>query len=242
MRTIARLLSFAAVAALAINTAAQEELTQAKGLYESASDTEALAALNQIENPADVVEVETYRALRFLALGRSKEAEQSLETLALSRPFHTFDDSDASPRLVRLYQDVRRRTLPEASKQIYQRARASFDNGDMTDAARHFKDVVALADSVPQEHAALMAELKMLAAGFVRLTETTTKQLRPFSGTAATALMATPATPAATNASIPTTPPTARAASASVDRKVAVPAIPDVIYATRTRASGCPLR
>ena len=66
--------------------------------------------------PADVVEVETYRALCFLALGRSKEAEQSLETLALSRPFHTFDDSDASRGSVRLYQDVRRRAFPEASK------------------------------------------------------------------------------------------------------------------------------
>ena len=37
----------------------------------------------------------------------------------------------------------------------------------MTDATQHFKSVVALADSAPQEHAALMAELKMLAAGSV---------------------------------------------------------------------------
>src|SRR4051812_8958111 len=116
--------------------AAQDSLVHAKGLYDSASYSEALSALNQVAATVDVVEVEKYRALCLLALNRQKDAEQSLERLALARPLYTLDGSDASPKLVALFQDVRKRTMPEASKQAYQRARASFEKGEMAEAAQ----------------------------------------------------------------------------------------------------------
>jgi hypothetical protein len=71
--------------------------------------------------------------LCLLALNRPKDAEQSLERLAMTRPLFTLDGADASPKLVALFQDVRKRTLPEASRQFYQRARASFESGDMAE-------------------------------------------------------------------------------------------------------------
>src|SRR5918999_900366 len=141
MKAFARLGIFVLVSAWPAVAAAQEPLTQVKELYNAASYSEALSALTQVADTADIVDVEKYRALCLLALGRSREAEQSLQTLALNRPSYSFDQNDASPRLVTLYQDVRRRTLPEAIKLIYQRARVSFDNGNMTDAARQFNEV-----------------------------------------------------------------------------------------------------
>ncbi|MBW8868454.1 MAG: energy transducer TonB [Acidobacteria bacterium] len=92
----------------------------------------------------------------------------------MTRPMFTLEGTDASPKLVALFQDVRKRTLPEAVKQTYQRARSSYDAGNIADASRQFKEVVALADTAPPEYAELMKELKMLAAGFVRLTEAST--------------------------------------------------------------------
>ena len=164
---------------------AQELLIKAKQLYESASYSDALSVLKQAVTTSDIVEVEKYRALCFLALGQQRDAEQALEQLAIARPFIALDASEVSPRLVTLYAEVRKRTLPAAAKQMYQRARTTFDEGSYADAAAQFKDVVTLAESAPQEHAELMSELRMLAAGFVRLAETSMKVPEPASPTPA---------------------------------------------------------
>lgn len=192
--------------------AAQDPLTQAKQFYEVASYDDALGALNAAGNSADIAEVEKYRALCYLALGRSKEAEQSLEHLAMARPLLTLEDSDASPKLVALYHDVSKRTFPEASKQIYQRARSSFDKGDIAEAATLFKQVIALSDQAPPEHAALMGELKMLSAGFLKLTE------------------AADAKPQATAANAKNTPAAANTAATNAAGAVAVPTAATTIY------------
>jgi outer membrane biosynthesis protein TonB len=118
-----------------------------------------------------VIEVEKYRALCLLALNRPKDAEQSLERLAMTRPLFTLDGADASPKLVALFHDVRKRTLPEASKQSYQRARATFENGDMAEAARQFRDVIAMAEEAAPDNMVMMGDLKMLSAGFLKLAE-----------------------------------------------------------------------
>jgi hypothetical protein len=181
---------------------AQDSLTHAKGLYDSASYTEALSALNDVGGTADVIEVEKYRALCQLALNRPKDAEQSLERLAMTRPLFTLDGADASPKLVALFQDVRKRTLPEASKQFYQRARTSFESGDMAEAARQFKDVIAMADAVSSDNAAMMGDLKMVSAGFLKLAE---EALAP-----KPEVRATPAAPAVPAPATLTAPATAK--------------------------------
>jgi TonB family protein len=173
MKTIGCLsIALACVVALSTPAAAQDPLSQAKGLYDSASYSEALSVLNQVGNAADAVEVEKYRALCLLALDRPKDAEKLLEQLTMERPLFSLNEADTSPRLVALFQAVRKRTLPEAAKQTYQRARASYENKDMAEASRQFKEVVQLADTAPPEQAALLADLKMLATGFLKLSET----------------------------------------------------------------------
>jgi tetratricopeptide (TPR) repeat protein len=172
MKIIARLaIALACLCAFAAPGASQDLLTQAKGLYDSASYNEALSALSEIGSVGDVTEVEKYRALCLLALDRPKDAEQSLEHLAMARPLFTLDGSDSSPKLVALFENVRKRTLPEAAKQTYERARASYEKGDFAEAARQFRDVMAMADAAPAGSAALMGDLKMLATGFVKLAD-----------------------------------------------------------------------
>ena len=170
MRIAARVgVALACLCVLSAPAGAQDSLTQAKGLYDSASYSEALSALNEIGATADVIEVEKYRALCLLALNRPKDAEQSLERLAMTRPLFTLDGADASPKLVALFQDVRKRTLPEASRQFYQRARASFERGDMAAAAQQFKDVIAMAEAA--DNTPMMDDLKMVSAGFLKLAQ-----------------------------------------------------------------------
>ncbi len=151
--------------------AAQTTLTQAKRLYESASYSEALSVLTEVSGTAEVTEVEKYRALCLLALERPAAAEEALERLTLTRPLYTLSADDTSPKLVAMFQSVRKRTLPEASKQTYERARTRYASGDFAEASRLFKDVIAMADIAPQESAAMMGDLKLLAAGFLTLAE-----------------------------------------------------------------------
>jgi TonB family protein len=211
MKIIGRLgIALACLGAVSTTRAtAQDPLSQAKSLYDSAAYTEALAALNQVETTADVVELEKYRALCWLALGRPKDAERSLEHLAMTRPLFTLEGTDVSPKLLALFQDVRRRILPEATKQIYQNARASFDRGDMAQASRQFNEVIALADSAPKENAVLMGELKMLATGFAQLSDAATSK------TAAPAPAGTPPSAAIPPEPIPA--PAAQKPAASAD-------------------------
>jgi hypothetical protein len=176
MRTTKPILVALTLSISAVTTSAQQpSLTRAKQLYEQASYIEALAVLKQDSDAGDVVELQKYRALCYLALDAPGEAEQALEQLAVTRPFLTLDADEVSPRLVKLFDEVKKRTVAAAAKQIYQRARSSFDSGDLQTAAADFRDVVRLADSAPADQAELMAELKMLATGFVRLAEAPAK-------------------------------------------------------------------
>ena len=142
MRTTT-LLGIAAACAVSASVfvhAQEAPLTRAKQLYEAASYSEALAVLKQT-NTGDVVEAETYRALCFLALGQPREAERALEHLVMARPFATLDASSVSPRVVAIFDDVRKRTIPAAAKEMYQRARTTFDQVQgVTGAARLRRD------------------------------------------------------------------------------------------------------
>ena len=207
----APLLGLALVSALiGVPAAAQDRpLTRAKQLYEAASYSEALAVLKQESSEDDVVEAETYRALCFLALGQPREAERAFEQLVLAKPFATLDSATVSPRVVSIFNDVRTKTIPAAAKDIYQKARASFDQGDFEHAATQFQQVITLAESAPPERAEMMSELKMLATGFVRLAENSRKPPETAPAVAAVASQ----TPAATAAPPPVAPAPAPAAS-----------------------------
>ena len=154
------------------NALAEPDLASVKELYAAASYEEALAALNGVESTDNIEVVEQYRALCLLGLGRNAAAQQALERIVMRRPLYVVSATDVSPRLVTLFHEVRRRSLPTATREVYTRAKASYDRNDHKAAVRQFEDVLTLVndpDMAGQNQP--LAELKQLAEGFLALSE-----------------------------------------------------------------------
>ena len=146
------------------------DLSAAKTLYASGDYEEALKKL-----PSDIKadEADQYRALCLLALGKSDDAERALEALVARRPLFKMSETDVSPRLVSMFHDVRKRVLPTTVRDLYVRARASFDQKNFTAASADLKDLMALfGDDDLAGSSASLADLKLVAEGFLTLTET----------------------------------------------------------------------
>ena len=149
---------------------APSDLSAAKALYASASYEEALSRLSTVRNPEDVEQVEQYRALCLLALGRAPEAERTLERIVTRRPLYMATDADVSPRLIAMLHDVRKRLLPSAARTVYTQAKADFDAKNYEAASTGFTELLAiLADPDTAEASAGLSDLKMLGDGFLKL-------------------------------------------------------------------------
>lgn len=146
-------------------------LDSAKALYASASYEEALTHLAEAGPSEDMEQVETYRALCLMALGRNTEVVQSLERLLDRNPFHSLSDTEVSPRLVAVFRDVRTKRLPTAARDLYMKARMKFDERAFTAAADLLRDLLAGLGREDLDGQAGLADLKLLAEGFLRLTE-----------------------------------------------------------------------
>src|SRR4029077_1171308 len=120
------------------------ELGQAKALYAQASYEDALAQLNGITDADAANQVDQYRALCLLALGRDREAQASLERIVVRAPLYVVKADDASPKLVTLFQQVRERTLPVAAKDLYMKARANYDGKRFAEARTQFEQMLAV--------------------------------------------------------------------------------------------------
>jgi tetratricopeptide (TPR) repeat protein len=168
-----RLLAFLLIATAASSSAAADspELGQAKTLYAQASYEDALAQLNGITDAEVANQVDQYRALCLLALGREREARASLERIVVRAPLYVVKADDASPKLVTLFQQVREHALPAAAKDLYTKARASYDGKRYAEARTRFEEMLAvLKESPALESNASVADLKQLGEGFLKLT------------------------------------------------------------------------
>jgi tetratricopeptide (TPR) repeat protein len=167
------LLAFLLCATAASSTlvADSAELGQAKALYAQASYEDALAQLNGITDADVANQVDQYRALCLLALGRDREAQASLERIVVRAPLYVVRSDDASPKLVTLFQQVRERTLPVAAKDLYVKARASYDGKRFAEARTQFEQMLAVLKETPAlDSNASIADLKQLGEGFLKLT------------------------------------------------------------------------
>lgn len=152
--------------------AAGGDMTTAKSLYASASYEEALAQLNSIDHVDDPEQVEQYKALCLLALGRSSDAERALERIVTARPLFRMEAADVSPKLVTMYRDVRRRMLPATARELYTKAKASFEMKNYGASADQFKELLAIVnDAKDTGDATSLGDLKELGEGFLRLTQ-----------------------------------------------------------------------
>ena len=167
---------------LATIAVAQESLGAAKELYASAAYEEALSALTRLNAAAvpDSVgrsEVEEYRAFCLFALGRSAEAESVAESLLTKEPLLQLDPRDASPRIVAMFDSVRKRVLPRVIRDEYKNARAAIDRKEYAEARPGLLHVRRLLDEADRSGVSdeALADLRVLVDGFIDLTHAVTE-------------------------------------------------------------------
>jgi hypothetical protein len=145
-------------------------LTSAKVLYASGDYEEALNALATPRPDDSPDDVDEYRSLCLLALGRTPEAQRSLETLVNRNPLFKMSDADVSPRLVTMFHEVRKRVLPGAVRDLYAKAKTNFEAKNYAEAKPQFETLMTLlADDDLAAQAASLSDMKMLADGFLKL-------------------------------------------------------------------------
>jgi len=167
-----RWIAVLAVAATASSPLRAEgpELGNAKELYAQASYEDALAQLNRITDADVANQVDQYRALCLLALGREREARASLERIVVRAPLYIVKADDASPKLVTMFQQVRELTLPAAAKDLYAKARANYDAKRFAEARPQFEEMMAVLKEAASDSNPSIADLKQLGEGFLKLT------------------------------------------------------------------------
>lgn len=156
-------------------TVSLSDVDAIKASYAAANYDDALQRISALDPGRVSAQLEQYRALSLLALGRSAEAEQAFERLVRRAPLYRITEADVSPRIATMFREVRRRVLPSVAREIYARGKSSYDQKQYVDATDQLKEVLAiLSDPDVEGVAAGLDDLKQLAEGFVRLAEVET--------------------------------------------------------------------
>ena len=98
-------------------------------------------------------------------------AERALERIVASKPTYKVTDADVSPRLVAIFAEVRKRSLPGVARKLYQHGRDAFAEKEYAEARDTFAALLALLKDDDLASQNDVADLQMLADGFLRLTE-----------------------------------------------------------------------
>jgi tetratricopeptide (TPR) repeat protein len=224
VKTIARAVLFCLGVTAAVHTAiaSDDTLEHAKSLYASAAYDEALVVLDKLEEaspPEDPTSIAQYRVFCLLALERRDEARKGIDRMLRDRPLYVPSETEASPRILSVFREVRRQTLPKIALERYGFAKAAFDRKDSS-AAQQFDDLVTLLNDPDLKDAPALSDLKEVASAFRDLAKSLTAAATPTSAPAQ-AREATPAPPPAapqveaqdiiyTAADTDVTPPVAR--------------------------------
>src|SRR3954447_11198443 len=155
---------------------AQDLLASARTQYQAAAYDEALTTLQQLAankaslSATDARDVEEYRFLCLLALGRKDEARTAMGIVVKSDPLYTLDAGSTPPRVVTAFTEVRRELLPQIATQLYAESKAAYDKKETADARAGFEQLMQmLADPDMQGK---LSDLGTLAKGFLDLSAT----------------------------------------------------------------------
>jgi hypothetical protein len=170
--------AFAVLALLLAMTPAvhAQSLVTARQLYANAEYNDALSMLDAlaVREPSqdERRDIELYRTLCLLAVGRRTDAERAIETLVIHDPLYRPAAEEVPPRMRSAFTDTRKRLLPTILQQKYMEAKTAFDRDDFLTAVTGFKQVLdGLAD--PDMSAATsqppLSDLRTLAVGFHEL-------------------------------------------------------------------------
>jgi TonB family protein len=169
MKTLVACVVAVAIVSADGTVAAQDALAKAKTLYTAANYDEALKVLESSEGAARP-EVSQYRALCFLALGRTADAEREIAAVIEADPLFTPDENEVAPRVVNLFADVRRQMLPSIIRSKFAEGKRLFSEGNRGRARTEFESILRLLDDPAAAANTDLADLKIVAAGFADLT------------------------------------------------------------------------
>jgi TonB family protein len=127
--------------------------------------------------PDQALDVEKYRALCLLALGREEEADSAFAGVVIADPAYQPDTREVSPSVRAFFRGVRRRMLPGIVRAKYVEAKAAYDRRDYPDAAARFDVLAALLADEDMEPG--HEDLKELADGFAELSREKVRAAAP---------------------------------------------------------------
>ena len=171
MKNHSPVIAFAAVALLcAPGIASGQDMERVRSLYVAASYEAALAAMPEGLSTTAGTELEQYRALCLLALGREADAKSTIERLVKAHPTFVPPADEVSPRMRTLFTSVRNTLIPAIAKQAYAEAKVAYEAKDRDAARAGFQRTLDLIDSVPEDSRGSLADMRLLAADFRDLT------------------------------------------------------------------------
>jgi len=168
--------------ALSAPAGAQDGIARAKNLYQSANYDEALSVLDQLksqvnEQPSNdnaagaLPEIAAYRVFCLLALGRADEAHQGIGAILREDPRYRPSESETSPRIRAVFEEDRRRLLPQIFQERYERAKATYERKEFQSAADQFKALMSLIDDPVLAGEESRSDLRMVISGFSDLAQ-----------------------------------------------------------------------
>jgi TonB family protein len=176
-----RLTLVALLAGVPVAAAAQDALDQVRQLYASADYEATLAALDRAEAvpaPERTAEIDYYRALCLIALGRTADADVVIERIVAANPQYEPGEDEAGPRVRAAFTSARRRILPRIAREQYTAGKAAYDRKDFDKAEEEFQKVMDVTEGLSLEDAGL-ADLRTLAGGFLDLSRAARARLEP---------------------------------------------------------------
>lgn len=168
MKTCACLLVVMLAPPLVLSAAAQNVLEEARRHYYDAAYEEALSTLATADRASrtQLIEVEQYRALCFIALGRTSDAESAITAIVEADPLYV---PSASPKVQLFISEVRRNVLPGVARRLLESGRAAFTKKDFAQARGDFELLQRVVADPAMKGQNEIANLRALTDGFVTL-------------------------------------------------------------------------
>jgi TonB family protein len=155
--------------ALAPRLRAQELAQRVEDLYASAAYEAALTAATSLNSSQATPEIEQYRVLCLVALGRTDAAERAVEQLLTRHPLYRPLAADTPPRIQELFTEVRRRLGPSVARAMYLEGKSAFDRKERAEAVRIFEELARVTDDRDLRGDPAIGEMRVLAEGFLTL-------------------------------------------------------------------------
>ena len=153
------------------SSVARPQLEAARQLYATAAYEDALQHLSLLDGREDPNQLDQYRALCLVGLGRVTEADQTLERMVLRSPTFQIPEKEVSPAFLARFTTVRKRVLPIAANRQYAKAKASYEVKDFEGTASQLQELLMLLRAEGPASDPSLGSLQQAVEGFLRLTD-----------------------------------------------------------------------